>query len=148
MAWAEWATQHWFDLIQTFGILGSFWYTAVAVSRKTKVERVATALELASQHRGLWIEIGTRPELARIKDAAADLAKQPLERQEALFTNLLIQHLASSHQAIMAGIYKEPAGLAADIRTFFALPIPKAVWEQQRTMLEPKFVEFVEKRRG
>lgn len=147
MAWTEWATQHWFDLIQTFGILGSFWYTAVAVSRKTKVERMATALSLTNQHRELWIEIGTRPELARLSDPTADLVTKPPTREELLFTNLLIHHLASSFQAIRAGLYAEPKGLTADIQAFFALPIPKAVWEQQRGMQEPKFVEFVEKRR-
>lgn len=35
-------------------------------------------------------------------------------------------------------------GMQKDIKAFFSLPIPKAVWEQVKPFQDEDFVEFVE----
>lgn len=46
--------------------------------------------------------------------------------------------------AIRQGTLTKPEGLDADVREFFLLPIPSAVWEQTRNLRDPEVIEFVE----
>ncbi len=73
-----------------------------------------------------------------------NLSCKPVTVEESLFVGFLILHLNSAYQAIRNGVMDAPEGLANDIRTFFALPIPRTVWEKKRCYLDAKFVSFVE----
>jgi len=85
------------------------------------------------------------PKLARVLEAKLDLSKNPVTDDETRFVGFLILHLNASYQAIKAGVLMKAEGLAADIQEFFALPIPKSVWEKMRHFYDADFVTFVEK---
>ena len=85
-----------------------------------------------------------RPELSRVLNDHPELDKQPLSAQEELFVNMLILHLGTVYRAIKEGMFVKLEGLQNDVREFFALPIPKAVWKKTRPLQDHDFTEFVE----
>ncbi len=60
------------------------------------------------------------------------------------FLNLAVQHLSSAFRAMRNDLTIAPEGLRRDVAEFFALPVPKVVWEELRTLQDRDFVEFVE----
>ena len=64
--------------------------------------------------------------------------------EEELFMIFVFLHLSDTYYVIKAGLFEKPAGLRKDIRRFFSLPIPRAVWERIRDLQEKPFVRFVE----
>jgi hypothetical protein len=144
MVWQSWLIEHWFDLIQTVGIFGGLLFTGFALNADAKAKRAGNLLSITQQHRELWMELFTEPELFRILRADADLAKKPLTDKEERFVRFLILHLYASYRAIKSGVLDEPSGLKPDIKTFFALPIPQAVWQGMRELCNADFVSFVE----
>jgi hypothetical protein len=73
-----------------------------------------------------------------------DLGHEPITDAERLFVRFLVLHLASSFEAGKRGLYPSEERLSEDVREFFVLPIPGAVWEELKALQEPVFVEFVE----
>jgi hypothetical protein len=62
---------------------------------------------------------------------------------EQLFVGFLILHLRASFKARQLGMEFNDDDLAADIREFFNLPIPRRVWENAKKFQDPDFVHFV-----
>ena len=73
-----------------------------------------------------------------------DLSKHPVTLDEEIFINLVIQHLSSVYHALRYELAIEPEGLRRDVRGFFSLPLPQAVWEQVKVLQNAAFVQFVE----
>ena len=144
MTWTSWLTEHWFDLIQTIGVVGGLLFTAKALRDDAKAKRIGNLLNLMQQHRELWSELYEQPELFRILRSDIDLSKEPLKTKEERFVHFLILHLGTTYQAIKAGVLDQPAGLELDIRTFFALPIPQEVWKGMKQFCDADFVSFVD----
>jgi hypothetical protein len=140
----QWFAEHWFDLVQTVGIVGGLFFTAAVLRSGTKTQRIANLLTITSNHREIWKEFPRRPELARVLDASADLIKQPITPDEAEFVNFVILHLSSVYYAMKDGIVIKLECLRQDVRTFFFLPLPRAVWEKSKILQNEDFVEFVE----
>jgi hypothetical protein len=62
---------------------------------------------------------------------------------------MAIQQLNATYQALKSDLAIKPEALSEDIRSFFLLPIPKAVWEKTKMFQNEDFVKFVEMcRRG
>ena len=141
---AGWLGENWFVLLQSVGIVASLLYAGVSFRFDARVRKVSNLLEITSQHRGIWTQLYQRPELARIRDPQADVKRQPISREEELFVSFLILHLNTSYRAIVERVMTAPDRLGDDVRQFFALPIPQAVWQRQRQLQDRDFVEFVE----
>lgn len=137
--------EHWFDALQTAGIVGGLFFTGVSLRTDAKAKRLQSLFTITKHHREIWSEFYERPELSRILDPKADLAAKPVTNEERLFVNFLIFHLNNSYQAINDGLYHQPEGLRKDIASFFSLPIPKAVWAKTKNFQDRNFVCFVEK---
>lgn len=144
MEFLSWAQDNWFTLLQSAGIVGSLLFTAISLRIDSQVRRVANLFEATKQHREIWTTLYSRPDLKRVVDASADLKTYPISKEEELFVNLLILHIATNYRAAQAGMFMLPAEIKADIATFFALPIPRAVWETAKKFQERPFVVFVE----
>ena len=140
----NWTGEHWFDLLQTAGIVGGLLFTGIAFRTDTKARRLESLFTITKSHREIWSEIYERPELNRIQDSKADLSAKPVTNEERLFVNFLILHLNNSYQAIRDGLYHRPEGLSDDIRGFFSLPIPRAVWDKSRALQNRDFTKFVD----
>lgn len=130
--------------MEATGIVSGLWFSVTNLSRDANATCVSNLLTLTRDHRELWMEIYRRPELARVLDPKADLKRLPVTLDEALFVKLLIQHLHATYQAMRHGVFIEVEGMRADVRAFFALPIPKSLWPLLRPLQNSEFVAFVE----
>jgi hypothetical protein len=148
MALADWLSQNWFSLVQTLGIMGAFYFSSKALLADTDARIVQNRLAIGQQHFAIWSLLFSSAELGRVLDATADLKVRPITAREDRFLRFLILHLQGSFTAAKAGLYLPPENLASDIRSFFSLPIPKAVWEAVKGFQNADFVAFVERALG
>lgn len=144
MIWLHWLRENWFTALQTIAIVSGLVFTAVTIRRDERSRRVASLFQLTAHHREVWAELFTRPDLRRVLANVVNLDREPVTEDEALFVSLLVLHLSTAHQAIRQGLMDPLEGLGADIRTFFAKPIPRAVWVRLRPFQNAEFVAYVE----
>jgi hypothetical protein len=135
-----WLGSNWIDVLQSFAIIASFSTTLYALRKDREARVVANSFEITKQHRDLWLNFGSRPELARILSESASGPILPAERE---FVISVILHLKTAYRAIRSRLFDAPEGLGNDIRQFFSKPIPRAVWEETKVMHSDEFVSFV-----
>ena len=143
-----WVSQNWFNLFSAIGIIAGLWFTAFSLRSETKTRRVANLLTITANHREIWKEFLNNPKLARVRDAAADTAKQSVTDAERVFVNLVIQHINSVYYAMSDQLVVKYEGLRRDIAQFFSLPIPKSVWEKMKVFQNDALVRFIEECRN
>jgi hypothetical protein len=135
---------HGFDLLEAVGIIASLTFTAVSFRRDDRSRRVGNLLTLTQSHREVWKEQLHDPKLKRILDPRANLAREPVTRDEEIFVTLVIQHLNIVYHALRDELTINPEGLRRDVWQFFSLPIPQAVWNQLKVLQNDDFVAYVE----
>ena len=140
-----WIGEHWFDLLQSVGIIGSLIFAAHAFRIDAKARYITNLIEFLKEHREIWIELYRHPALLRIFESKPDLQSKPMTPEEDTFVGFLILQLNASYQAMKNGMFISPQGVRKDIQEFFALPIPRAIWEKTKTFQNDDFVEFVER---
>ena len=140
----NWISDNWFNLVSGAGIIASLLFTAISLRSETKNRRIGSLLSLTESHRELWAQIFEHPGLARILEVEVNLSKEPMTVEESIYVGLAIQHLGSAYQALKAGIVIQQDGLCDDVKSFFSLPIPKAVWTSAKPLQNDDFVKFVE----
>ena len=147
-AWAvefpSWIEKQWFNVVQTLGIITGSALTAWIACADARSRRAGNLLEMAAQHRELWSEAHRRPELARIFKEEADLVSTPISTAEEEYLRLIIVHFNTGWTMRRAGASYSGKTLSADIRAFFKLPLPAAIWEQTKNARDQGFVKFVE----
>lgn len=144
MGVASWLTAHWFDLLQTLGIIGGLGFSAFTTHEDAKARRVSNLIAITARYNDIWQEFYKKPALARVMLPDLDLARNPISAQERLFVKNLIFHLNAVHEARKAGMVMEIERLRKDIGNFFSLPIPNSVWQETRDFQNREFYEFVE----
>ncbi len=140
-----WLEQHWFNLVQTLGIVASSLLATVTLRRESRARRLGDYLTVIEQHRELWSEAHRRPDLARLFQPELDLIAAPVTVAEEEYLNLVIDHFHTGWLLARSGVVLRLEVLEADAREFFRLPLPRRVWEMTRGRRDPKFVRFVEK---
>jgi hypothetical protein len=128
MAFVAWLANHVFDLLQTLGLVGLL-FTAHAIRQDTKERKIENLFTVTAGHREIWSKLYDKPELARILRSDIDLDAAPVSLEERLFVQFLILHLNASFEARKAGLEFDTDAVSADIREFFARPIPRFVWD-------------------
>jgi hypothetical protein len=141
---SSWVDGH-FNLIQTVGILGSLWVAIGVGLREAKAKEIENLLTISDQHRELWSQVESRPDLHRIFQTTVDIAHDPPSLVEAEFLNLAFVHYETGWKIAKIGGITTLKDLAEDARGFFALPLPRAVWEKTKEFRNKKFVRFVER---
>lgn len=147
MDFVAWLSSHLFSLIQVIGIVGGLTFTAVSFRMDARSRQVSNFLAITKSHREIWSELYTHPELSRALEAKRDLVKEPIKPEEELFVKMLILHLNSAFYASRYRELIQPEEVSRDIREFFALTLPRVVWERLRPLQDKEFVRFVEKNR-
>jgi hypothetical protein len=140
----EWLSQNWFDLFSSAGIIGGLWFTAVSLRSETKTRRIANLLTITANHREVWKEILYRPDLSRVLDDSADVANQPITPTEKFFVNMVISNTSSMYEALKDELVTKQEGLRRDVKSFFSLPIPNAVWIKTKLLQNQDFAAFIE----
>jgi hypothetical protein len=128
----------------TVGIISGLWFTAVSLRSETKTRRIANLLTITANYREVWKELFNSPELARVIDPDADLAKRSVTPQEQLFVGQVISHINSVFYATNDDLVVEWEGWRRDIAQFLSLPIPKAVWSATKLLQNQDFAAFIE----
>ncbi len=138
-----WIQQHWFDLVQTLGIIASIAFTAASVRRDRRGRRMTDHLALVAQHRELWADVNRREDLRRILMREVDLVKRPISLVEEDYLSLVLVHYTAGWHMARQGGLVDLKVLATDAAGFFSLPIPKYVFETTVPQLDPSFVAFI-----
>ena len=145
MGFKEWISNNWFALIQTGALATGLLLIGIALLFEARARRVANLIQLTEQHRDLWERMYSQPELARILDPDANLAKMGVTAEEEVFVIFIILHLSSTYYGMRSGFFQQPHGLRKDIERFFSLPIPRMVWAKVKALQDAPFVKFVER---
>ena len=140
----SWASEHWFTLLQTVGIVGALSFNAYSMLLNARNRKVDTLINITQQHRAIWLKFLDSPTLKRVNKANVDLKKHPITEEEFIFVNLIILHLTTVLVAVKKRILTKPAGLDTDIGDLFALPIPHAVWNDAKAFRDPDMICYVE----
>lgn len=141
---ADWLTDNWFALLQSLGIICGLLFTAISIRRDTASRRASDLLALSERHQELWAELYRRPELSRIRSKEADLLANPVTALEVEFLRSVFVHFFTGYLLARNGALLQMNAFKADVQNFFSLPIPKAVWRENRDGRDPEFVNFVE----
>lgn len=144
MALGLWLQSNWFQLLQSTSIVAGLIFAALSIRRDARMRRVSNYLALVREHRELWLEVYREPALHRILDQTADLVAHPVAVAEERLVNLLLVHLNTFWELDRQRSIVMPEGVAADIRAFISLPVPRTVWLQTKRLRDPRFVEFVD----
>jgi hypothetical protein len=139
----EWISQNWFDLFSSIGVVSGLWFTAVSLRSETKTRRVANLLTITANHREVWKEFFHSPELTRTIDPVADVVKHPVTSAEEFFVNMVISHTSSVYEALKDELVTKQENLRRDVKMFFALPVPKAVWSKTKLLQNQDFAAFI-----
>ena len=144
MGIGEWLSQNWFSLFSSAGIIGGLWFTAVSLRSETKTRRVANLLVITANHRDVWKEFFGKPELARVIDPSTDVEKLPVTPAEEFFVNMIISHTSSVYEALKDDLVIEQENLLRDVKSFFSLPVPNAVWAKTKLLQNQDFAAFID----
>lgn len=144
MGIGEWISQNWFNLFSSIGIIGGLWFTAVSLHSESKTRRIANLLTITANYREVWKEFFHSPELARVIDHSANVAKQPVTPAEEFFVSMIISHISSVYEALKGELLNKQEGLRRDVKSFFSLPVPKAVWTKTKLLQNQDFAAFIE----
>lgn len=144
MGFLGWISGHWFELLQSVSIAVGFYVTIQTIRDDANAQKIQNLFTLTEAHREIWSTLYEHPELERLLSESVDLDVKPSSVAEELFVHLLILHLRTSFKARQAGMEFNGDAVAADIRQFFALPIPRAMWEKSKMFQDQDFVDFVE----
>jgi hypothetical protein len=142
MGVTNWFANHWFDLLQTIGIIASFLVAAYTTWKDERARRIGNSIAINDRYRKIWKDVYEHPELARVLDRGADV--KAISIGEEFFVTTLISHLSTVFRAMKHGEFVKLEGLERDVREFFTLPVPKAVWVKLKPFQDGKFVSFVE----
>jgi hypothetical protein len=148
MASSSWVGENWFNLIQTVGIVGSLLLAMAAAKREAKTREIENLLTISDHHRELWSGARQQAELERIFREDDQSLNLPVTVAEAEFLNLVMAHYLTSWRISNIGGIITLKELAADLRDFLSLPLPRAVWEKTKESRNRKFVRFVERALG
>jgi hypothetical protein len=140
----QWFADNWFNLFSSAGIISGLWFTAVSLHSETKTRRVANLLTITANYREIWRELLHTPALARVIDPSADVVKRPVTPEEELFVELVISHVNSVFYATHNQLVVEWEGLRRDVKSFFSLPVPHAVWIKTKLLQNQDFAAFID----
>lgn len=141
---SHWFWEVWHGLLGDVGVIASVTIATIALFSDNKTSRVSNLLTLTQNHHELLKPLFRNADLSRVQDTEVDLEAKPLTEAETAYINVRIQHLFSAYRAMQDDLTIRPEGFEADIRDFFSLPLPKAVWDKIRPFQNRDFVAFVE----
>lgn len=129
------------DLIQSLAIVGTLLITYFQLRDTNRSNRAVVSLQVTASHREIWSMLFTNRELGRVVDEHPDLAERPVTQLEEYFVIMVINHMSAAYDAYKQGMFRL---YEADLRDFFALPIPRHVWDEVRQYQGPELVEFID----
>ena len=140
----HWLGENWFTALNAAGVVGSILFTGLSFRAEIKSRQISNLIAITANHREIWMEFLSRPELRRVLDATVDLKTTVPTPNESEFVNLAILHLSCVYQTMQSELVLKDGGVRRDVCEFFSLPIPSQVWEKAKVFHDDDFVAFVE----
>lgn len=144
MVFLSWLSEHWFDSLQSVGIVGGLAFTGYTTLKDERARKIGNSIAINHQYQKIWSSIYDHPSLARLFDVDADINDPPLTLGEEMFITTLIAHLSTVFRAMKDGEFVQLEGLEKDVLEFFKLPIQKVIWDKLKPTQDREFVSFVE----
>ncbi len=141
----RWLMQHGESLLEGIGIVGGLIFTGLGLHRDSRARRVENLLTITQHHRELWRSLDANGALARAFDGQRDALRDPPSQEERRFIRSAILHLGTVYRAIKLDEVLKPQGMDADIRAFFAKPIPHDVWNDEKRFQDKDFVAYIDR---
>jgi hypothetical protein len=145
MGGLHWISDNWVLELNALGIIGGLFFAAISYRSEAKTRRIANLLTITANRENIWKHFYARPELVRVVDPSADLARKPLTPAEEEFINSVILHINSAYYAMRDELVIQLEGLRWDVGAFMSLPLPRAVWEKTKNFQNADFIAFVAK---
>ena len=139
-----WLADNSVNLLTALAGIGGLWFAAFSIHEEVKSRRVANLLSITANHREIWTVFLYDGELTRVRDASADIIKQPITEAERMFVTIVIAHVNSVFYTMNNQLVVSWDGLRRDVAQFLSLPIPREVWEKIKATQNEDFVAFVE----
>lgn len=156
------ACQYWFSVIE--GNMGFWAWVVSGLSTIGKIyetitqrnhalssgEEVKAKLEmhhswLREQHKLLWSEMEQNPYLSRILETDVNLKAAPLTTAEKSFLNRVFLYFQDRWILRKTEKIVPISTMISDMRGFFSLPLPHAVWTGTKNFRDRRFVRVVER---
>ena len=134
-----WRDDPWFDWVRLVDFarnLGS--------RKDERARKITNSIAISQQYKQIWGEDYDSLKHGRVLAKSVDLVQQPISTEEDVFVTMLILHLSMVFRAMRNGEFVKFEGLQRDVREFFALPIPKAVWRKVRPFQDRDFAQFID----
>jgi hypothetical protein len=144
MGATQWIGENWIELLQTIGIVGGSLLAAYTTRKDEQARKISNSIAISEQYRQIWKDIYDHPQLARVLEKDTDVVAEPVSVGEEMFVTTIVAHLSTVFRAMKHGEFVELEGLQKDVRDFFALPIPKAVWAKLKPLQDANFTKFIE----
>jgi len=138
------AGNFWSNLIQNAGIIGSLLLAVYTITKDGRGRKISNSIAITEQYQRIWQEANELPELSRVQAKFVDLAKHPVSHEEEVFVTKLVLHLSTVYRAMKYGELIPYEGLQRDVREFFHLPIPRAVWRKLGPFQDDDFRKYIE----
>lgn len=132
------------DILQSAAILITLIFTFIQLRRSDQSNRTLIALELTAAHREIWKLLFESPQLSRILEEKPDIENTPIVKQEKIFVNFVIRHMAAVFSANKQGMFTVRDVYKTDLADFLVLPIPNRVWQDIKKYQTPEFAKFID----
>ena len=150
MGISEWVLENWLNIITAVSSIGGLWFAGFAIHKdakvrkdETKARKGANQLTITANHRELWKVPLLYPALTRVVDPLADVEKHPVTPEEEFFMSMVISHTSSTFVVLNDELLTAQEGLRRDVRSFFSLPVPNAVWLKTKRLQNQDFAAFI-----
>lgn len=124
--------------------MASLGFAGFAFRREQRSRAITERLQLLEQHRELWSKVHEHKELKRIKEPNLDLVGEPVTALEREFLNMIFIHFETGWRLAELGSVNSLDTIRTDVKTFFRLPLPAAVWAETKDLRNDEFRRFVD----
>jgi hypothetical protein len=151
MGMAGWFSENWFNVLSSLTGIGGLWFAGFAIHRdaqarreETKARRYSNQIAVTANHREVWKEFFRAPGLRRVIAPTANIKAKPVTDEEEFFVQMVIANASLMYEALKDELVTRQDGFRLDLRSFFSLPIPKAVWDKSKLLQNHDFAAFID----
>lgn len=140
----DWISANLLDLVQTLSIVVGFIAAIYNFRELRREQRIENSIKITESHREIWRITIENDELLRLLDSQADPLQEPPTFAERLFVRFVALHYNTVIEAVTAQRLSIRPGLREEVGSFFALPVPSAIWDDVRHSQSRAVVDFVD----
>jgi hypothetical protein len=133
----EWLIIDWFNLVQSFCLVGGFIFAS-------KAWRLQFLVGVTEKHRNLWEKMMNDPNVQRIFTAQVNLSEKPITQAEKVALDMILIHYETGWETARFLDRERLKPLANDIGRFFRLPLVHHTWDKTKDCHSRNFVRFVD----